>query len=273
MVQTETLSKSLDETRALLQRKAPNVKVAEEAISNLDRLDELVIDPSGEGLKEIIQIGRKLKREISEYGECAHNMDSFLDQLSEWVEERFMGNTHVVSGQRVEMQPIDTEGLILDIGGGGEGVVGKLNGKGVVAIDLYPSELEETENEALKIVMDATDMKFVASSFEVATSFFTLLYVEREKQEKVFSEVHRVLKEKGVFLIWDVRIPVRVEGKPFFMVRLEIELPDETVSTGYGVRLAQQDVEHFKELAARTGFDVVGEWEKGEIFHLELVKQ
>ncbi|MCW4035698.1 MAG: class I SAM-dependent methyltransferase, partial [Candidatus Bathyarchaeota archaeon] len=124
-----------------------------------------------------------------------------------------------------------------------------------------------------KIVMDATDMKFVASSFEVATSFFTLLYVEREKQQMVFSEVHRVLKEDGRFLIWDVRIPERVEGKPFFMVRLEIELPDETVSTGYGVRLAHQDIEHFKELAARTGFDVVGEWEKGEIFHLELVKQ
>lgn len=269
----EILRKSLAETMALLERKAPNVEVAEEAISNLDRLDELVIDPSGEGLKEIIQIGRKLKGGISQYGECAPNMDSFLDQLSEWAEERFMGNTHVVSGQRVEMRPIETEGLVLDIGGGGEGVVGKLNGRGVVAIDLYSSELEETENEALKIVMDATDMKFVASSFEVTTSFFTLLYVEREKQEKVFSEVHRVLMEDGRFLIWDVRIPERVEGKPFFMVRLEIELPDETVSTGYGVKLAQQDIEYFKELAARTGFDVVGEWEKGEIFHLELVKQ
>ena len=150
-------------------------------------------------------------------------------------------------------------------------VAGK-SGADVVAIDLSSEELEETDNDALKIVMDATDLKFVPSTFAAATSFFTLLYVDREKQEKVFSEVHRVLRDGGRFLIWDVRIPDEAEGKPFFMVQLEVSLPDEAVTTGYGVKMAFQDMDHFKDIAAMTGFEVACEWSRNDLFHLELVK-
>ena len=58
----------------------------------------------------------------------------------------------------VEMHPIETDGFILDIGGGGEGIISRLNGRQVVAIDPSSSELEETKNEGLKVVMDATDL-------------------------------------------------------------------------------------------------------------------
>jgi hypothetical protein len=44
-----------------------------------------------------------------------------------WAEGKFMGRTYVVDGS-VEMTPIDSDGYILNIGGGGEGIVGKLNG-------------------------------------------------------------------------------------------------------------------------------------------------
>jgi hypothetical protein len=57
--------------------------------------------------------------------------------------------------QRIEMNPMETQGWILDIGGGGEGIVGQLNGRQVVAIDTSQEALEETQNDVLKAVMDA----------------------------------------------------------------------------------------------------------------------
>jgi ubiquinone/menaquinone biosynthesis C-methylase UbiE len=71
--------------------------------------------------------------------------------------------------QLIELTPIRTAGFILDIGGGGEGVIGKLNGKQVIAIDKNKEELEEAHNKALKIIMDAADLKFLPNSFDVCT--------------------------------------------------------------------------------------------------------
>jgi hypothetical protein len=48
----------------------------------------------------------------------------------------------------------DAAGYILDIGGGGEGVIGQLKGERVVAIDKQKRELEEAAPGALKIVID-----------------------------------------------------------------------------------------------------------------------
>ncbi|MFB0543511.1 MAG: class I SAM-dependent methyltransferase [Candidatus Bathyarchaeia archaeon] len=177
----------------------------------------------------------------------------------------------------IELHPIKTEGFILDIGGGGEGIIGKLMGRKVIAIDISSSELEEarereTDKESLKIVMDASDLKFLSESFDVATSFFALMYIENDLHQKVFNEVNRVLKENGRFLIWDVRIPERVKDARGFTIPLEIILPDEKVGTGYGVKWDKQDLEYFKGLATRTGFKVLGEWKKDEIFFLELLK-
>ena len=135
-----------------------------------------------------------------------------------------MSRTMIVR-DRIDMEPVEADGFILDVGGGGEGIIGKLNGRDVVAIDLSSEELEETENDALKIVMDATDLKFIPSSFEAATSFFTLLYVDRQNQEKVFSEVHRVLRDGGRFMIWDVRIPDEAEGRTTFRTVCQLVAP------------------------------------------------
>ena len=81
----------------------------------------------------------------------------------------------IITTQSIKLNPVGTKGFILDIGGGGEGVIGKLNGRGVVAVDTNERELQETENMALKAVMDATNLKFLPQSFDVCTSFFTLL--------------------------------------------------------------------------------------------------
>jgi len=44
---------------------------------------------------------------------------------------------------------VKADGFILEIGGGGEGIIGGLKGKQVIAIDRNEEKLEETKNEAL----------------------------------------------------------------------------------------------------------------------------
>ncbi|KPK62648.1 hypothetical protein AMJ83_10295 [candidate division WOR_3 bacterium SM23_42] len=174
----------------------------------------------------------------------------------------------------MEMNSIETAGFIWDVGGGGEGIIGKLNGRKVIAIDIRIEELEETKNDSLKIVMDATDLKFLPSSFDVATSFFSLMYIKNKDHLKVFKEIHKILKNEGRFYIWDVRIPPKHMDKPVFVLPLEILLPNDETETGYGVgwEHKEQDLQHFKELAGKTDFKIVDEWSRDEIFYLELVK-
>lgn len=271
-METEKLRKSMIDSRALLEDYRSQGQFIVEAINAFNRLYGLVIDPSKENLKEISNVVNKLNIEIDQYKKYVPSVTETVDQLNHWLEMRLKEKAYMIEKQTVEIDPIETGGFILDIGGGGEGIIGRLNGRKVIAIDKRYEELEETENESLKIVMDATDLKFLHSSFDVATSFFTLMYIENDLHPRVFNEIHRVLKEHGRFLIWDAKIPQRVEDKPFFFVPLEIKLPGEKVETGYGSILDHQDLEYFKGLAKRTGFKVVSEWEKDEIFFLELIK-
>jgi ubiquinone/menaquinone biosynthesis C-methylase UbiE len=182
---------------------------------------------------------------------------------------------YMIEKQTIKMNPIQTNGFILDIGGGGEGIVGRLNGRQVVAIDIRIDELKETKNDSLKIVMDATDLKFLPSSFDVTTSFFSLMYIKKNYHLSVFKEIHKVLKNEGSFSIWDVRIPRKHLDKPVFALPLEVIIPNEKVETGYGVGWddREQDLQYFKKLAKRTGFEIVDEWSRDEIFYLELVKR
>ncbi len=161
----------------------------------------------------------------------------------------------------------------MDIGGGGEGIIGKLNGRQVVAIDSSERELLGTQNEALKVIMDATELKFLPKSFDICTSFFSLLYIPKNKHLKVFKEVHRVLKDNGRFLLWDARIPEKHGDYKAFLVRLKVRLPNEQTEAGYGVKWQTQNIEHFKELGRRTNFKITSEWSKDEVFYLEMSKQ
>ena len=50
------------------------------------------------------------------------------------------------------------DGEILDIGGGGEGIIGQLKGDLVIAIDPNSRELEEAPEGGFKIEMNAKDL-------------------------------------------------------------------------------------------------------------------
>lgn len=57
------------------------------------------------------------------------------------------------------------------------------------------------------------------------------------------------------------------------MIPLKIRVREQETETGYGVTWQQQDLDHFKELAKATNFEVTGEWSKSEVFFLELLKE
>ena len=179
--------------------------------------------------------------------------------------------------QKVTLEEFEASGHILDLGGGGEGVIGRIKGETVVAIDISKEELEGAPAGPLKIVMDATDLQFLDSSFDLATSFFTLMYIPETSHKKVFSEICRVLKPEGRFLVWDVTFPARKdEVKDIAVFPMFISLPaGDVVETGYGVKWPAdgRDIEHFRSISQETGFDVVRFTRDDQWFFIEFKKK
>lgn len=177
--------------------------------------------------------------------------------------------------QEITVPDFAASGYILDLGGGGEGVIGRMKPSQVVAIDLSKRELAEAAPGPLKIVMDATDLKFLDGSFQTVTAFYMLMYVPAAQKQKVFDEAMRVLAPGGRFLIWDAVIPARTDPtKKIAVFPLRIKLPKETVNTGYGSPWADtpRDADYYAAMAGKAGFQVAARQESGRSFYLELRK-
>lgn len=151
----------------------------------------------------------------------------------------------------------EIQGLILDIGGGGEGIISQLYPKQVIAIDNRIEELEEAPGLAVKIVMDASKMSFTDKCFDNVTAFYTFMFILKEEHINVISEINRVLLPKGKLHIWDSKIK---EANPF-VVDLDIDIGSSLVHTTYGVYKedAFQDADYFKKLLREYGFILVKE--------------
>ena len=69
----------------------------------------------------------------------------FLFALSSAAAARAQGGPrmHIFDRQDFTVADFQAEGYVLDIGGGGEGIIGQMKPKQVIAIDLSKRELEE----------------------------------------------------------------------------------------------------------------------------------
>jgi ubiquinone/menaquinone biosynthesis C-methylase UbiE len=184
----------------------------------------------------------------------------------------------IAKNQTVEIKDFETKGYILDIGGGGEGVIGQLKTNQVIAIDLYKRELESApEGPFLKIVMDATDLKFLDNTLDAATIFYTMMYIPADKHEKVFLELYRTLKPGAMLRIWDVNLPTGVGNpkKTTIIYPFRFKLPSKTIRTAYGVRWAKNEVQnadYYIRLAEKAGFTTTKKVNQDPSFFLELQK-
>jgi len=177
---------------------------------------------------------------------------------------------------QVKVEDFPAEGFILDIGGGGEGIIGQVKGSQVIAIDISKRELEEAPPGPLKIEMDARELKFLDGAFMTATVFFTFMYIDDSDHEKVFQEIHRVLETGGRLLIWDVTLAERPDPqRKMALFMLTITLPQKEVKTGYGVRWPEggRSLSHYQNLAEAAGFEVSAKNVDGKWFFMDMIKK
>jgi len=184
---------------------------------------------------------------------------------------------HRVDSQTIDLRNLALWGRTLDIGGGGEGIIGQISPENTVAIDQSAEELSETPEGPLKIVMNATNLTFLPNSFDTVTLFYTLLFIPLSEHEKVFLEIKRVLKPRGRLLIWDVNIPCFDNGeRDIFCFPMQVLLPSKTVRTGYGTLWPQQQYQNqetIKEQLLHHKFSKVTEQSINNLsFFLEFEK-
>ena len=183
----------------------------------------------------------------------------------------------LIDQQTVQINDVFDDGdLILDLGGGGEGVIGQLRGRQVVAVDTRKQELEECAPGPIKVIADAKELPFLDEAFDAITAFFFLMYVPIPDRPNVLTEAYRVLRPGGKFFIWDVIIPPRGERtQEVFVVPVKTKLPDRTIETGYGVRWDDREMsmDAIAQMAQDAGFIVAEKISRGEHFQLTLARE
>lgn len=193
-----------------------------------------------------------------------------------WLTGKISRKMYVIPQQRVVINnDFSTLARILDLGGGGEGVIGQLRGDQVVAVDTREEELKDTPVGPKKVVADARDLPFDNETFDIVTAFYFLMYLQPSDYDAVFREAFRVLSEGGQMLIWDTRIPsIGVRKNKLFVVPVTAILPYKKINTAYGFvwKGREMSADHITNSAVNAGFSVVEKVEKEYAFTLVLKK-
>jgi ubiquinone/menaquinone biosynthesis C-methylase UbiE len=164
----------------------------------------------------------------------------------------------------------ELQGRILDIGGGGEGVIGRLYGRQVCAIDHRQEELDEAPEGFEKRCMDARNLQLEDTSFDHVTFFYSLMYMDAVTQQRALREVFRVLRPGGGLHLWDAVI----EKADPFIVHLDIDIAGSPLSVDYGVyrEEAAQNAELVAERCRQAGFHLVMTAEQDGQFCQQYIK-
>ena len=177
--------------------------------------------------------------------------------------------------QRINLKKLHSDGSILDIGGGGEGLVSRIEGSKVCAVDIRMSEIREAQIHGPPsnwFVGDGQALCFQDNVFEVVTLWFSLGYMsDWAIKQRVLKEAHRVLGENGRLSILASRIPESCERLIFWG---HFTFPDGTISQiGFGTRGGQeQTLERMTELLLDTRFKIRFHEDNNEWFEIQAVK-
>jgi len=159
--------------------------------------------------------------------------------------------------QKIALEDLPVSGPILDIGGGGEGLVSRIGGNKVYAVDYRISEIREAQIHdapANWLVADGECLPFKDNVFNLITLWFSLGYMSNwDTKRDVVSESLRTLRKEHRISILDSRIDCKEER---FLFHALFTLPDGVVSkTGYGVRGNQdQTISSIESLLEDVGF-------------------
>jgi ubiquinone/menaquinone biosynthesis C-methylase UbiE len=184
-------------------------------------------------------------------------------------------NTTASPTQRIILDALPMDRLILDIGGGGEGLVSRISGKHVCAVDYRMSEILEARIHnppANWFVSDARHLPFRQNSFDIATLWFSLGYMrDWATKEQVLSRVLETLRAGGELSILASRIDCRED---YFIFNALFTLPDGTTSkVGYGVKGNQkQTLTRVYSLLRKVGFDEIQTEDHNWWFRVHAVK-
>ena len=165
------------------------------------------------------------------------------------------------------------DGSVIDIGGGGEGIIAQIGNERITAVDKHQSEIDEAKPNAPKanwILADASALSYSDDYFDNATAFFSGMYMSMETFEKVCKEVNRVLRNNGEFWIWDANIS---NENDLFLIRLHITLPNgKKIKTGYGVRGQKQNITEITKKLIEAKFHIEKTENHGKWFFLKAIK-
>jgi len=190
------------------------------------------------------------------------------------MSEGYILDYYETARQFIDLCNIEFTGRVLDIGGGGEGIISQHSGDKVIAIDNRADELTATPDIGLKIVMDACLLNFLDSYFDNITCFYTLLYMDTQQIEQFLNEAYRVLKNDALLWIWDAVIPAD-KTADVFIAQLDIKISEQTViKVGYGASwIKEQSLAVIKALCEKAGFAFHKGIESNESFSLCLRKR
>jgi len=178
--------------------------------------------------------------------------------------------------QRIRLEAIPGNGPILDIGAGGEGLVSRIAGSRVCAVDIRIEKIREAQiygAPANWIVGDARHLCFKEGVFEWATFWFSLAYMRTPEVKRLaLREAYRVLSAGGMLSILAARVTC---GKQKFCFRALFEFPNGELSqVGYGVRGDQnQTIDGVSQLIRAAGFSIVDEKDNSEWFKIIATKE
>ncbi|MFX0046069.1 MAG: class I SAM-dependent methyltransferase [Candidatus Hermodarchaeota archaeon] len=173
--------------------------------------------------------------------------------------------------QEIRLISLPSDGLIIDIGGGGEGLVSRLEKDRVCVVDISLAKVREAQiygARAQWAVSDGCHLCFRTDTFDIATLWFSLGYMRGWDTKKlVMEEARRVLKQEATLSILGAKIACPEDR---FLFNAQFTFPDGDVSQ-VGYRLAGNQNQSLGS-AVRTledsGFVVIDSTDNGHWFKI-----